>query len=1185
MSDKQEVGMNEEWVAELDRHVADLVARDEQVRDAQPIASVGDAVAAPELGLAQVVATIMEAYADRPALGQRAVEFITEETGRRRGTLLPQFDTVTYGELWGRVGALAAAWHNDGESPTRAGDFVAILGFTSIDYTTIDLACNYLGTVSVPLQAGASLTQLTPIVTETQPRVFATNVEQLDTAIELALDTDSVRALLVFDYHDRDDDHRTALDTARRRLADSPVRVETLGAVLARGRDLPPVPLRAAQEGDPLSLLIYTSGSTGTPKGAMYPESMVARFWRATDGRRDDTGFGLDGRIPLPTIGMMYMPMSHVAGRIGLINALSRGGTIYFAARSDMSTLFEDIELVRPTVQFFVPRVCDMVFQRFQSEVDHRLVPGVDRAELENAVKTELREHFLGGRLVAALSGSAPLSQEMRAFMESTLALHLIDGYGATETGGGILIDNEIQRPPVLEYKLVDVPELGYFSTDQPHPRGELLVRATTLIPGYYKRPELNEQIFDENGFYRTGDVMAELGPDRLVYLDRRNNVLKLSQGEFVAVSKLEALFTSSPLVRQIYVYGSSERSFLLSVIVPTDDAVAAYPDTAELRVAVGASVLKVAKDAQLNSYEIPREFLLETEPFSMDNGLLSGIGKLLRPKLKDRYGERLEQLYAQLAAEQADELTTLRREARELPVVNAVERAARAVLGVASDVELPRDARFGDLGGDSLSALSLSTLLGEIFDVEVPVGVIVSAATDLRGLADYIEAERDSGGKRPTVTSVHGAGATLRASDLTLDKFIDAATLAAAPTLPRAPEQPRTVLLTGANGYLGRFLCLEWLQRLHDSGGTLICIVRGSDDAAARKRLDDVFDSGDPELLRRYRELAEGTLQVLAGDIGDPNLGLAEGHRLAETVDLIVHPAALVNHVLPYGQLFGPNVVGTAELIRLALTHHLKPITYLSTVGVADQIALEVFTEDGDIREISAVRTVGDGYANGYGNSKWAGEVLLREAHDLCGLPVAVFRSDMILAHSRYAGQLNVPDMFTRLLLSVLATGIAPKSFYALDAEGNRQRAHYDGLPADFTAASITVLGTQVSSGYESFDVLNPHTDGIGLDEFMDWLIEAGYPIERIDDYRQWLPRFETALRALPERQRQASLLPLLHAYQQPAPPVDGAMLPAKRFQAAVQAAEIGPDRDIPHLNRALIEKYAADLKLRKLL
>lgn len=82
-------------------------------------------------------------------------------------------------------------------------------------------------------------------------------------------------------------------------------------------------------------------------------------------------------------------------------------------------------------------------------------------------------------------------------------------------------------------------------------------------------------------------------------------------------------------------------------------------------------------------------------------------------------------------------------------------------------------------------------------------------------------------------------------------------------------------------------------------------------------------------------------------------------------------------------------------------------------------------------LEELAASGSVDESYANGYANSKWAGEVLLREAHDLCELPVAVFRSDMMLAHSQYLGQLNVSDMFTRLISSLLATGIAPGSFY----------------------------------------------------------------------------------------------------------------------------------------------------------
>ncbi|WP_324191011.1 carboxylic acid reductase [Nocardia beijingensis] len=1158
----------------LERRISRLYAEYDDIRNATPRADVAAKIREPGLGLAQIVETVMVGYADRPALGRRATELRTDETGRTTATLLPRFDTITYGELWERVRAVAAAWHGDADTPLRAGDFVGILGFTSSDYTTLDLACVHLGLVAVPMQSSAPVAQLAAIVAETEPRVLAATPELLDAAVTCALSDSGPRRLVVFDYHPGDDDQRAAFDAARARLAESgsTVRIESLDEVLARGRSLPPAPLFAAEPGaDPLALLIYTSGSTGTPKGAMYGQRLVARGWA--------------NRPEVAAINFNYMPMSHVAGRGSLTGVLARGGTAYFAAESDMSTLFEDIALARPTELFLVPRVCDMVFQRFRSEVDRRDGPGVDRAALEAEVKTELREHFLGGRLVMAICGSAPVSAEMKSFVESVLDLELHDGYGSTEAGGVVVIDERVQRPPVLDYKLADVPELGYFRTDKPHPRGELLLKSTTLISGYYKRPEITAEVFDSDGFYKTGDIVAELAPDRVVYVDRRNNVLKLSQGEFVAISRLESVYATSPLIRQIFVYGSSERAYLLAVVVPTED-VLAWGDAEKMKTALSESLRQLAKDAELQSYEIPREFLIEPEPFTTANGLLSGIGKLLRPKLKERYEPRLRQLYAELAAGQENELLELRRSADELPVLETVSRAAKAVLGCA-DSDLRPDAHFGDLGGDSLSALSLSNLLHEIFEIEVPVSVVISPANGLREVAGYIEAERVSGTRGATYASVHGAGTHVRAADLTLDKFLDARTIAEAPALPCSAAAARTVLLTGANGYLGRFLCLEWLRRMHDSAGTLVCLVRGSDAAAARKRLEGAFDSGDPALVREFQELAAAHLEVIPGDIGEPNLGLDDRtwRRLADQVDLIVHPAALVNHVLPYRQLWGPNVVGTAELIRLALTTRLKPFTYLSTVAVATQIDPAVFAEDGDIREISAVRAVDDSYANGYGNSKWAGEVLLREANDLCGLPVAVFRSDMILADRRYAGQLNVPDIFTRLLLSLLLTGIAPFSFYRTDADGNRRRAHYDGLPADFTAEAITTLGAATGTGFQSYDVLNPHDDGRSLDEFVDWLIDAGHRVERIADYDEWVTRFETALRALPEGQRQASVLPLLHAYRRPSPAVRGSALPAEKFRAAVRAAKIGADHDIPQISRELIEKYVTDLRVRGLL
>ena len=309
----------------------------------------------------------------------------------------------------------------------------------------------------------------------------------------------------------------------------------------------------------------------------------------------------------------------------------------------------------------------------------------------------------------------------------------------------------------------------------------------------------------------------------------------------------------------------------------------------------------------------------------------------------------------------------------------------------------------------------------------------------------------------------MHGRDAVeVHAADLTLDKFIEPATLAAAPDLPGPASEVRTVLLTGSTGFLGRYLALEWLERMDFVDGKVIALVRAKTDEEARARLDKTFDSGDPKLLEHYQRLAADHLEVIAGDKGEANLGL-------DAADL----AATGRHRRPDRRPRGPGQP------RAALQRAVRPQRGGHRRAVADRADHEAeglhlrvddrcgrpdparkVLEDADIREISATRQVNDGYANGYGNSKWAGEVLLREAHDLCGLPVAVFRCDMILADTTYAGQLNLPDMFTRLMLSLVATGIAPGSFYELDADGNRQRAHYDGLPVEFIAEAISTWG-----------------------------------------------------------------------------------------------------------------------------
>ncbi|MFG1931303.1 carboxylic acid reductase [Mycobacterium sp. NPDC048908] len=1153
-----------------------LTSTDPQLIAARPDPAVSAAVEDSGILLNDVIRNVMEGYADRPALGQRAVEFVADETGRTVAELQTRFDTLTYRETWARVRALAGALaHN----PVRPGDRVATLGFSSADYAVVDMALSLTGAVAVPLQTNAPVSQLHPILVETEPVAIVASVDHLNDAVELALTAYAPKRMVVFDYHPQIDDHREALADATTRLAERQVTVEALNDVIANAPAHAAVP-NVGGDSEALRLLIYTSGSTGTPKGAMYTDRLMAdcfRGWFSPD-------FDSEGKMP--AISLTFMPISHIMGRVILYSTLGAGGTAYFAARSDLSTLLDDVALVRPTRLDFVPRIWEMLFQEVQSQVDNRWTDG-DREAVERQVMAEQRERLIGGRHFSAITGSAPISPELYSWVEDFLDIPLTEVYGSTEDGI-ILLDGKIKRPPVTEYKLVDVPDLGYFATDQPHPRGELFVKTPNLIPGYYKRPEVTAELFDADGWYHTGDVMAEIGPDELVYVDRRNNVLKLSQGEFVTVSKLEAAYGGHPAIRQIFVYGNSARSYLLAVIVPTDDALKSVGgDVAAVKPLLSDALQSIAREAGLQSYEIPRDFIVEATPFTLENGLLTGIRKLARPKLKDHYGPALEQLYSDLADGQAEVLRGLRRDGANHPTVETVSRAAGALLGAAS-ADVSPDAAFNELGGDSLSALTFGNLLRDIFDVDVPVGVIVSPASDLASIAAYIDSQRAGAAKRPTYDSVHGRDAKeVHARDLTLDKFLDDATLTTAPSLPSPSSEVRTVLLTGATGFLGRYLALQWLERMDLVDGKVICLVRAKDDEAARQRLDATFDSGDAALLEHYRRLAAGHLEVLAGDKGEANLGLddATWQRLADTVDLIVDPAALVNHVLPYSELFGPNVVGTAELIRIALTTRIKPYVYVSTIGVGDGIEPGKFVEQADIRSMSPTRAIDDNYANGYGNSKWGGEVLLREAHDVAGLPVSVFRCDMIMADTSYAGQLNVPDMFTRMMLSLAATGIAPYSFYQLDANGGRQRSHFDGLPVEFIAEAISTLGVNVVSGFETYHVMNPYDDGISMDTFVDWLVDAGYQIASVPDYEDWLARFETTLRALPDKQRQASLLPLLHNYQKPLPPINGSLAPVDHFRKAVQDNKIGPDKDIPHLSAPVIVKYITDLKLLGLL
>ena len=221
-------------------------------------------------------------------------------------------------------------------------------------------------------------------------------------------------------------------------------------------------------------------------------------------------------------------------------------------------------------------------------------------------------------------------------------------------------------------------------------------------------------------------------------YVDRRNNVIKLVAGRIRrGRRRLEALYSTSALIHQIYIYGTSERSFLLAVVVPTEDG----PDPSRDRdVAARRSPAKAnstATRSPATSSSRPNRSAWRTDCSRVSE---SSCG----PSSKPATAIGSKQLYATMADQQLGQLRALRTGGADQPVLATVTKAVQATLGVSAG-DMSPEARFIDLGGDSLSALTFSTLLADIYGVEVPVGVVVDPTGDLLAIANHIERHRVS--------------------------------------------------------------------------------------------------------------------------------------------------------------------------------------------------------------------------------------------------------------------------------------------------------------------------------------------------------------------------------------------------------------------------------------------------------
>lgn len=358
--------------------------------------------------------------------------------------------------------------------------------------------------------------------------------------------------------------------------------IEKLGKIYQR-KEIPP-------SADTEYTILFTSGTTGArPKGVVLTQGNVVA----------GVAFcALVLHMPGNLTAYSFLPLAHIYERMNMLASFFVGANIGYPSVPVVSFL-EDIKLLQPHSLQLVPRVLTKLEAAIRLQtVDNEekpLLRAVFSAAISKKMKLQasadnqtgshivydrvigLLKSKLGlQRMIAVISGSAPISTDTIKFLKGALGVGLGQGYGLTESTGGVMTSGIYEAEPgscgpigiATEMRFKDVQELSYISTSE-NPIGELLLRGPQLFKEYYKNPEETSKAFDDEGWFRTGDI-ARLDPKtgQVFIVDRLKNFFKLSQGEYVTPEKIESLYMSTfALIQQIFVYGNSLHSYLVAII------------------------------------------------------------------------------------------------------------------------------------------------------------------------------------------------------------------------------------------------------------------------------------------------------------------------------------------------------------------------------------------------------------------------------------------------------------------------------------------------------------------------------------------------------------------------------------------------------------------------------------------
>ncbi|SCL25723.1 thioester reductase domain-containing protein [Micromonospora pallida] len=367
------------------------------------------------------------------------------------------------------------------------------------------------------------------------------------------------------------------------------------------------------------------------------------------------------------------------------------------------------------------------------------------------------------------------------------------------------------------------------------------------------------------------------------------------------------------------------------------------------------------------------------------------------------------------------------------------------------------------DCGAHSLMITQAARELRRLGAPQLTAGDVLASPT-VAGLAARIEAAVSG---RPLI-EVHGNG-----PDLAAEVLLDPA-VAPDPGTPARTGPPKVVLLTGATGFVGAFLCAELVRQ---TSAEIVCLVRAASPEEGTERLQNALASYGLPSPPAHR------LRVVPADLAKPRLGLtpAEFDALADEVDAIYHCGAWVNFVRPYRSLKATNVRGTEEVLRLSTRGRTTPVHYVSTLAV---LAGAVAGGAGEVREDDPLPPP-VGHDTAYSQSKWVAEGLIGIARER-GVPVSVYRAGAVLGDSR-TGATNREDYVTKVIQGCLDLGLAPTRRYAFAAAS-----------VDYVARTVVALSLRPETLGCTFHTVNP--EPLDWNDIFGHLRASGYRVPSVD-------------------------------------------------------------------------------------